>query len=37
MIKKGPANLDYGVLPLEGLWWAEDMSDFENDNKDKWI
>ena len=35
MIKKGPANLDYGVLPLEGLWWAEDMSDFENDNKDK--
>ncbi len=37
MIKKGDIGLDYGVLPLEGLWWADDMSDFINDNKSKWI
>ncbi|GAA4887205.1 GyrI-like domain-containing protein [Ferrimonas pelagia] len=37
MIKKGELAIDYGVLPLEGLWWAEDMSDFVNDNKDNWI
>jgi hypothetical protein len=27
---------DYGVAPLEGLWWAEDMSDFAGD-KGKWL
>ncbi len=37
MIKKGEIGIDYGVLPLEGLWWADDMSDFINDNKSKWI
>lgn len=37
MIKKGDIGIDYGVLPLEGLWWADDMSDFINDNKSKWI
>ena len=37
MIKKGEVGIDYGVLPLEGLWWADDMSDFINDNKSKWI
>ncbi|WP_394497515.1 GyrI-like domain-containing protein [Shewanella sp. ENK2] len=36
MIKKGETGLDYGVLPLEGLWWADDMSDFINDNKHNW-
>ena len=34
MIKK--AGTDYGVMPLEGLWWADDMSDFVNDNKANW-
>ena len=24
--KKGPMAIDYGVMPLEGLWWTEDMS-----------
>ncbi|WP_282166975.1 GyrI-like domain-containing protein [Shewanella japonica] len=33
MIKKGATAIDYGVLPLEGLWWADDMDDFINDNK----
>lgn len=27
---------DYVVPPLEGLWWADDMADFINDNKDNW-
>lgn len=37
MIKKGDIGIDYGVLPLEGLWWADDMSDFINGNKSQWI
>lgn len=36
MIKKGGTGVDYGVLPLEGLWWAKDMNDFITGNKDKW-
>ncbi|MHA1912847.1 MAG: GyrI-like domain-containing protein [Promethearchaeota archaeon] len=27
---------DYVVPPLEGLWWAEDMKDFTEGNRDKW-
>jgi len=37
MIKKSNIGIDYGVLPLEGLWWADDMSDFVNGNKSNWI
>ena len=36
MLKKGPQQLDYAVMPLEGLWWADDMSAFETDDKAKW-
>jgi hypothetical protein len=36
MIKKGEIGIDYGVLPLEGLWWADDMSAFSVENKDGW-
>jgi hypothetical protein len=28
---------DYTVMPLEGLWWAEDMSDFSAGKKDNWF
>ena len=28
---------DYVVPPLEGLWWAEDMSDFITRRKDRWL
>lgn len=35
MIKKN-LNVDYGVLPLEGLWWADDMTYFHTGNKDEW-
>ncbi len=36
MLKKGPQALDYGVMPLEGLWWAEDMSVFNTGDKSQW-
>ncbi len=28
--------IDYGVLPLEGLWWADDMATFSVDDKSGW-
>lgn len=28
--------IDYGVLPLEGLWWADDMAKFSVDDKSAW-
>ena len=36
LIKKGPAAIDYGVLPLEGVWWAEDMAVFTAGDKSSW-
>lgn len=36
MVKKGPREIDYGVLPLEGLWWVDDMSKFDPDDKANW-
>jgi hypothetical protein len=36
MIKKGPLAIDYGVMPLEGLWWAEDMAAFSTEDKSNW-
>lgn len=36
MVKKGPLAIDYGVMPLEALWWADDMSVFATGNKDAW-
>ena len=29
-------GIDYGVLPLEGLWWADDPDDFVKGNREKW-
>jgi hypothetical protein len=28
--------LDYVVMPLEGLWWADDLTSFNRDEKDCW-
>jgi hypothetical protein len=28
--------IDYGVLPLEGLWWADDMAAFASSDKSGW-
>jgi hypothetical protein len=36
MVKKGEMGIDYGVLPLEALWWSDDMSAFSTGNKDAW-
>ena len=37
--KKKTDGTDYGVMPLEGLWWAEDMSVFNSEKSDrnKWL
>ena len=29
-------EVDYVVMPLEGLWWTEDMTRFTMGNKDAW-
>ena len=36
MIKKGTMAIDYGVMPLEGLWWADDMMKFSAVDKSNW-
>ncbi len=36
MVKKKKPVQDYVVMPLEGLWWADDMNDFLKGNKDTW-
>jgi hypothetical protein len=33
---KNESGTDYGVLPLEGLWWADDPLDFTRANKSSW-
>lgn len=35
-IKRGPQQTDYAVMPLEGLWWADDLSAFAVDRKGDW-
>jgi hypothetical protein len=35
MVKKAK-GIDYSVMPLEGLWWADDISKFSADRKDEW-
>lgn len=37
MVKKGEMAIDYKVMPLEGLWWTEDMSQFTMDDKGAWM
>ncbi len=36
MVKKGELEIDYGVMPLEGLWWVDDMSEFDINDKNNW-
>jgi hypothetical protein len=36
MVKKSPLGIDYGVMPLEGLWWADDMAKFSTKDKTNW-
>jgi len=34
--KKSPFEVNYGVMPLEGLWWADDMSSFTTGDRSDW-
>jgi hypothetical protein len=36
-VKKGPLQVDYKVMPLEGLWWTEDMSEFTLNDRGNWL
>src|ERR1035437_2111897 len=35
-LKKSPRAIDYGVMPLEGLWWADDPQAFILADKASW-
>jgi hypothetical protein len=35
-VKKEKLGDDYVVMPLEGLWWADDMTEFLKMNKSLW-
>ena len=35
-VKKGPPAIDYGVMPLEGLWWADDPAVFTSGDRTAW-
>jgi hypothetical protein len=36
IVKKGPSGIDYAVMPLEGLWWSDDMASFAANDRTKW-
>ena len=36
VVKRGDLEIDYGVMPLEGLWWSDDMTSFVAGDKEKW-
>jgi hypothetical protein len=35
-MKLGPAKTDFRVMPLEGLWWSDDMRDFTAGRREGW-
>lgn len=35
-MSKKDLGRDYAVMPLEGLWWADDMATFVSREKDRW-
>jgi hypothetical protein len=36
-VKKSELAVDYSVMPLEGLWWSDDMATFSVANKAGWL
>ncbi len=36
MVKKSEIAVDYGVMPLEGLWWADEGINFTVGDKSQW-
>ena len=35
-VRKGAPGIDYAVMPLEGLWWSDDMSSFTANDRSRW-
>jgi hypothetical protein len=35
-VRQAPNGVDFGVMPLEGLWWAPQMSKFTTEDKSAW-
>ncbi len=35
-LKKSAKGIDYAVMPLEGLWWSEDLSSFVTNDRSRW-
>lgn len=35
-IKKGPQQIDYPVMPLEALWWADDWAAYQRGERVEW-
>jgi hypothetical protein len=36
MLRKGEPGTDYAVMPLEGLWWADDLDAFAANERSQW-
>lgn len=36
MVKRAEQAVDYAVMPLEGLWWSEDLSSFGTNDRAQW-
>ena len=36
MLKKGEIGQDYVVMPLQGLWWVDNMAEFNVERKEDW-
>ena len=36
IVKKQPEQVDYAVMPLEGLWWSDDLASFVRNERSKW-
>lgn len=36
IVRKGAEAIDYAVMPLEALWWADDLSAFSAGDKSNW-
>lgn len=36
LVKRSVQAIDYAVMPLEGLWWADDMSVFLTGDRSQW-
>jgi hypothetical protein len=36
-VKRAPGGVDFGVMPLEGLWWADDPAAFARARRDDWM